>query len=122
MGVSRGIWFAGEATAPFAAVGTVTGAYWSGEAVGRRILDMCGLAGQEEVKEETEEPFFAANTILRGIKGEAGAAERLAHATRNWKILLINAIWLRPLTIMTSSIRGECSLILAPVPDMPSIQ
>ena len=122
MGVSRGIWFAGEATAPFAALSTVTGAYWSGEAVGRKILDMYGLVVQKEVKEETEEPFVAANTILRGIKGEAGAAERLAHATCKWKILLINAIWLLPLTIMTGSIRGECSLILAPVPDMSSIQ
>ena len=27
MGVSRGIWFAGEATMPFAALGTVTGAH-----------------------------------------------------------------------------------------------
>lgn len=45
MGVSRGIWFAGEATAPFVALGTVTGAYWSGEAIGRNILDMYGLAG-----------------------------------------------------------------------------
>lgn len=62
----------GEATAPFVALGTVTGAYWSGEAVGRKILDMYGLAGQEEVKEETEELFVAANTILRGIEGEAG--------------------------------------------------
>ena len=33
----RGLWFAGEHTAPFIALGTVTGAYWSGEAVGRRI-------------------------------------------------------------------------------------
>ena len=72
MGVSRGIWFASEATAPFAALGTVTGAYWSGEAAGRKILDRYGLAGQEEVIEETDEPFVAANTILRGIKDEAG--------------------------------------------------
>ncbi|CAJ2502630.1 Uu.00g100240.m01.CDS01 [Anthostomella pinea] len=33
----RGLWLAGEHTAPFVALGTVTGAYWSGEAVGRRI-------------------------------------------------------------------------------------
>ena len=122
MGVSRGIWFAGEATAPFAALGTVTSAYWSGEAVGRKIVDMYGLAGQEELIEETEEPFVAANAILRGIKDEAGAVERLAYGTCNRKTLLINAIWLRPLTVMTSSIRGECSLIPALVPDMPSTQ
>ncbi|KAI9742307.1 MAG: hypothetical protein M1818_004207 [Claussenomyces sp. TS43310] len=34
----RGVWFAGEHTSPFAALGTVTGAWWSGEAVGRRIV------------------------------------------------------------------------------------
>ena len=33
----RGLWLAGEHTAPFIALGTVTGAYWSGEAVGKRI-------------------------------------------------------------------------------------
>ncbi|KAI1331819.1 FAD/NAD(P)-binding domain-containing protein [Xylariaceae sp. FL0255] len=33
----RGLWLAGEHTAPFVALGTATGAYWSGEAVGRRI-------------------------------------------------------------------------------------
>lgn len=38
----RGIWFAGEHTAPFVASGTVTGAYWSGEAVARRIAKAYG--------------------------------------------------------------------------------
>lgn len=33
----RSLWFAGEHTAPFVALGTVTGAYWSGEAVGKSI-------------------------------------------------------------------------------------
>jgi len=40
----RGIWFAGEHTAPFVASGTVTGAYWSGEAVGKRIAEAYGMA------------------------------------------------------------------------------
>jgi len=39
----RHIWFAGEHTAPFVALGTSTGAYWSGEAVGLRIADVYGL-------------------------------------------------------------------------------
>lgn len=39
----RGIWFAGEHTAPFIALGTVTGAYWSGEAIGRRIAAAYGI-------------------------------------------------------------------------------
>ncbi len=40
----RGIWLAGEHTAPFVALGTTTGAYWSGESVGMRILGAYGLA------------------------------------------------------------------------------
>lgn len=39
----RGVWFAGEHTAPFVAMGTVTGAYWSGEAVGKRIAEAYGF-------------------------------------------------------------------------------
>ncbi|WPH02585.1 Hypothetical protein R9X50_00545000 [Acrodontium crateriforme] len=39
----RGIWLAGEHTAPFVALGTTTGAYWSGEAVAKRILKVYGL-------------------------------------------------------------------------------
>ncbi|QUC23043.1 uncharacterized protein UV8b_07284 [Ustilaginoidea virens] len=35
----QGIWFAGEHTAPFVALGTATGAYWSGEMVGKRIRE-----------------------------------------------------------------------------------
>lgn len=52
----RGIWFAGEHTAPFIALGTVTGAYWSGEAVGRRIAAAYGIGheiGNDEVVAET---------------------------------------------------------------------
>lgn len=43
--VERGIWFAGEHTAPFVALGTVTGAYWAGEGVGKRILEAYGMEG-----------------------------------------------------------------------------
>ncbi|KND88332.1 putative polyamine oxidase 4 [Tolypocladium ophioglossoides CBS 100239] len=38
----EGLWFAGEHTAPFVALGTATGAYWSGESVGRRIAEVYG--------------------------------------------------------------------------------
>lgn len=34
----RGIWFAGEHTAPFFALGTSTGAYWSGESAATRLI------------------------------------------------------------------------------------
>ncbi|KAJ5341179.1 hypothetical protein N7541_010303 [Penicillium brevicompactum] len=37
IGLLRGLWFAGEHTAPFEALGTTTGAYWSGERVARLI-------------------------------------------------------------------------------------
>ena len=43
----QGLWLAGEHTAPFVALGTATGAYWSGESVGRRIAEAYGL-GREE--------------------------------------------------------------------------
>lgn len=43
----RGVWIAGEHTAPFVALGTVTGAWWSGDAVARRILGI-----EEEGEEE----------------------------------------------------------------------
>ncbi|KAI9042990.1 flavin monoamine oxidase family protein [Aspergillus affinis] len=37
----RHIWLAGEHTAPFVALGTLTGAYWSGEFVAVRLLRTC---------------------------------------------------------------------------------
>lgn len=40
----RGLWLAGEHTAPFVGLGTATGAYWSGESVARRIAEAYGLA------------------------------------------------------------------------------
>ncbi|KAK4556842.1 hypothetical protein LTR86_005822 [Recurvomyces mirabilis] len=40
----RGVWFAGEHTAPFVALGTSTGAYWSGEAVAVRIVEAYEVA------------------------------------------------------------------------------
>lgn len=39
----RSVWLAGEHTAPFVALGTVTGAYWAGEGVGKRIVKAFGL-------------------------------------------------------------------------------
>lgn len=42
----KGVWFAGEHTAPFVALGTITGAYWAGEGVGKRILGVHRLGGE----------------------------------------------------------------------------
>jgi hypothetical protein len=44
----RAIWFAGEHTAPFVGLGTLTGAYWSGEAAAVRVLRVRGLAPARE--------------------------------------------------------------------------
>ena len=44
----RGIWIAGEHTAPFVALGTVTGAWWAGEGVARRIAGAWRLMGKDE--------------------------------------------------------------------------
>lgn len=43
IGEERGVWFAGEHTAPFVALGTTTGAYWSGERVAGRVCQVYGL-------------------------------------------------------------------------------
>ena len=40
----RGLWFAGEHTSPFVALGTISGAYMSGEAVAKRIVETYGKA------------------------------------------------------------------------------
>lgn len=39
----RGIWLVGEHVAPFVALGTSTGAYWSGEMAAMRVLGASGL-------------------------------------------------------------------------------
>jgi hypothetical protein len=44
----RHLYFAGEHTAPFVALGTVTGAYWSGEGVAERIANAYGMTGTNE--------------------------------------------------------------------------
>ena len=43
-----GIWLAGEHVAPFVALGTTTGAYWSGEGVARRVLAKWGMDVAED--------------------------------------------------------------------------
>lgn len=45
----RHIYLAGEHTAPLAALGTVTGAYWAGEGVARRIIERYGCVVREEM-------------------------------------------------------------------------
>ena len=54
----RGIWFAGEHTAPFVALGTVTGAYWSGEGVAKRVVEMYGLSAGDEGTQDLTSPLM----------------------------------------------------------------
>lgn len=53
----RGVWLAGEHTAPFVALGTSTGAYWSGESVGMRILRAYGKAKADREGEALNSPL-----------------------------------------------------------------
>lgn len=48
----RGLWIAGEHTAPFAALGTVTGAWQSGEMVGRRVVEWYEGKGEGNTSEQ----------------------------------------------------------------------
>ena len=50
----RSLWFAGEHTAPFVALGTTTGAYWSGEGVANRIAEAYGVAVDEGLSKSIE--------------------------------------------------------------------
>jgi len=50
----RGVWLAGEHTAPFVALGTVTGAWWSGEGVGRRIVSAYGVKHVDDTEVDGE--------------------------------------------------------------------
>jgi len=43
----KGVWLAGEHTAPFVALGTVTGAWWAGEGVAKRIAKAWSLKESE---------------------------------------------------------------------------
>jgi len=61
-----GLWLAGEHTAPFIALGTTTGAWWSGEGVARRICNKYGI----EVAREEE-----AALEVNGVSEELGKKE-----------------------------------------------
>jgi hypothetical protein len=52
---SQGLWLAGEHTAPFIALGTTTGAWWSGEGVARRLCEVYGLAVPPDVSSAPED-------------------------------------------------------------------
>jgi hypothetical protein len=54
IGSTRGLWFAGEHTAPFVALGTTTGAFWSGERVAKLICRGRGMdVGVDGVRDDS---------------------------------------------------------------------
>lgn len=77
MGVERGVWFAGEHTAPFVALGTTTGALWSGERVARGVCEVVGLGcvGVERVGRDDSLPSACACACRGGGVEEKGEAE-----------------------------------------------
>jgi hypothetical protein len=66
----RGLWLAGEHTAPFVALGTVTGAYWSGESVAKRVLNWFkGKPQYEGVIVGPDEDVWKQTTVQVGKGG-----------------------------------------------------
>ncbi|KAJ6105986.1 hypothetical protein N7512_009503 [Penicillium capsulatum] len=59
IGSERGLWFAGEHTAPFVALGTTTGAYWSGERAAGAVCERLGL-GRDGIGSERDDSLPSA--------------------------------------------------------------
>ncbi|PLB52788.1 flavin-containing amine oxidase [Aspergillus steynii IBT 23096] len=66
VGMDRGVWFAGEHTAPFVALGTTTGAYWSGE---RAAAKVCALYGLGTVGVGVERDDSLPSAMGKGVDG-----------------------------------------------------
>lgn len=74
----RGVWFAGEHTAPFVALGTVTGAWWSGEGVAGRIAAAYGRGDNQKNGEEITNGDFNKDSGIdmdSSIRAFAGVME-----------------------------------------------
>lgn len=67
---SKGVWLAGEHTAPFIALGTTTGAWWSGEGVARRLCAKYGI----EVDVETQE--MELDGVVAGVNGDVSSLKK----------------------------------------------
>jgi hypothetical protein len=71
----RNLWFAGEHCAPFVALGTVTGAYWSGEAAAKRIAQIYGMtAGDLRNLSETQDMVNTDGAKELNVRGFADRA------------------------------------------------
>lgn len=74
----RGLWLAGEHTAPFIALGTTTGAWWSGEGVARRICTGYGLNVPEDVAVPEDGEEVGEKKNLNSKKADAANLHGLA--------------------------------------------
>lgn len=63
LGAERGLWFAGEHTAPFVALGTTVGAYWSGELVAEKVCE--ALEARKGKEEKGEGPMSSNRAELK---------------------------------------------------------
>lgn len=69
----RGLWLAGEHTAPFVALGTTTGAFWSGEGVARRIAKQYDLdVPSDELHEASADVSIEAGGVKEDVQDLAG--------------------------------------------------
>lgn len=73
-----GLWLAGEHTAPFIALGTTTGAWWSGEGVARRICKAYGLPVPQDAMQSQAVDESALKKDLDAVKADAANLSGLA--------------------------------------------
>lgn len=82
MGLDRGVWFAGEHTAPFVALGTTTGALWSGERAAGQICALYRL-GRVGMGVERDDSLPSGNgngsmgVFSEGANGKGGSGFRV---------------------------------------------
>ncbi|KAL6231032.1 hypothetical protein BDW75DRAFT_248213 [Aspergillus navahoensis] len=83
MGLDRGVWFAGEHTAPFVALGTTTGALWSGERAAGQICTLYRL-GRVGMGVERDDSLPSAGVgVLGGEGGKGGSGFRVGAGIGN---------------------------------------
>lgn len=81
----RRVWFAGEHTSPFQGLGTVTGAYWSGEGAAQRVLRAFGYDDEEGEDEDWDVVDHPAEERER-IKGQGSLQTGRAFSNRSAEV------------------------------------
>ncbi|KAL4772090.1 hypothetical protein BDW60DRAFT_216789 [Aspergillus nidulans var. acristatus] len=88
MGLDRGVWFAGEHTAPFVALGTTTGALWSGERAAGQIcalyrLGRVGMGVERDDSLPSGNGNGSAGVFGEGANGKGGSGFRVGGGSGN---------------------------------------